>query len=65
MAKISKDRLEKKTDSLYRLVLLAAERARQLSKGAKPVVRTGAKKPCTIALEEILAGKVRYEDEEE
>ena len=63
MARVSKSKLEGKVDSIYRLVLVAAERAKQLSKGAKPLVSTDAKKASTIALEEILAGKVKCEDE--
>jgi len=62
MARVSKDKLGVKVDSVYRLVLIAAERAKQLSRGSKPLVHTNAKKAPTIALEEILAGKVRYED---
>ena len=62
MARVSKGKLEGKVDSVYRLVLVASERARQLSKGAKPLVTTNAKKAPTIALEEVLAGKVQYED---
>jgi len=63
MARVSKNKLQGKVDSVYRLVLIAAERAKQLSKGAKPLVTTDAKKPPTIALEEVLAGKVKYEEE--
>jgi DNA-directed RNA polymerase subunit omega len=62
MARVSKNKIEGKVDSVYRLVLIAAERAKQLSKGAKPLVKTDAKKPPTVALEEVLAGKVQYED---
>jgi DNA-directed RNA polymerase subunit omega len=61
MARVSKGKLEGKVDSIYRLVLVAAERAKQLSKGAKPLVSTDAKKAPTIALEEILAERVKYE----
>ncbi len=62
MTYIPKDKLGQKVGSVYRLVLVAAERARQLGKGSKPRVQTRAKKPTTIALEEILADKVRYEN---
>ena len=62
MARIPKDKLDEKVDSRYRLVLIAARLARQLGKGAKPLVKTDARKASTIALEEILAGKVSYED---
>jgi len=64
MADIRKDKLDEKVDSIYRLVLVAAERAKQLAKGSKPRVETKAKKPTTIALEEILADKVQYEEGE-
>jgi len=60
MTDISKDKLDGKVDSAYRLVLMAAERAKQLAKGSKPRVQTNAKKPTTIAIEEILADKVKY-----
>lgn len=62
MARIPKDKLDEKIDSVYKLVLIAARRARQLGKGAKPLVKTDARKASTIALEEILAGKVSCED---
>ena len=65
MAKMSKDKLHEKVNSVYRLVLIAAGRARQLGRGSRPLVKTDAKKASTIALEEILAGKVRYEEESE
>jgi len=61
MAKVTRGKVEGKVDSVYRLVLIAAERAKQLSRGAKPLVVTETKKPPVIALEEILAEKVHYE----
>lgn len=48
-------------DSNYRYVLVAARRARQLLSGARPQVETGARKPCKIAMEEIAAGKVKWD----
>ncbi len=47
-------------DSKYRFVLVAARRARQLLSGARPQVETGARKPCKIAMEELAAGKVKW-----
>ena len=47
-------------DSNYRYVLVAARRARQLLSGARPQIETGARKPCKIAMEEIAAGKVKW-----
>ncbi len=47
-------------DSNYRYILVAARRARQLQGGARPLVDTNSRKPCRIAQEEILAGKVKF-----
>ncbi|HEY6351536.1 MAG TPA: DNA-directed RNA polymerase subunit omega [Candidatus Angelobacter sp.] len=47
-------------DSNYRYVLVAARRARQIARGAPPLVDTNARKACRIAREEIAAGKVQY-----
>jgi DNA-directed RNA polymerase omega subunit len=56
------DDFSSKVDSLYRLVILSARRANQISKTEShsfgPVAR--AKKPIISALEEVLAGKVSY-----
>jgi DNA-directed RNA polymerase subunit omega len=50
-----------KTDSLYRLVILASRRANQVARTeSRPLVATHSKKPTMIALEEILDGKVSY-----
>ncbi len=48
-------------DSKYRLVLLAARRAKQLQKGAKPRVQSASKKMTRVALEEIQRGLVQYQ----
>jgi DNA-directed RNA polymerase subunit omega len=48
-------------DSNYRYVLVAARRARQLLSGARPQVETITRKPCKVAQEEIIAGKVKWE----
>lgn len=50
-------------DSKYRLVLIAAQRAKQLQKGAKPRVNLDPRKtkPTVIALEEIKQGKIMFE----
>lgn len=48
-----------KVGSVYKLVILAARRALELSEGAPPLVETDPRrKPSTIALEEIAASKV-------
>ena len=51
-------------DSNYRYVLVAARRARQLLSGARPTIETSSRKPCKIAMEEIRAGKVRWNEPE-
>ncbi len=45
----------------YALVIVAAKRARQLKDGALPLVDVDTGNPVTIALEEIAAGKIRFE----
>lgn len=44
----------------YLLVMAVARRAKQLSQGASPLVKSKFKKATSIALEEILRGKVVY-----
>jgi DNA-directed RNA polymerase omega subunit len=48
-------------DSKYRLVLLAAKRAKQLQRGAKPRLQSNAKKLTRIALEEVQHGLINYQ----
>jgi len=48
-------------DSKYALVIVAAKRARQLKEGALPLVDVDSTNPVSVALEEIAAGKIRYE----
>lgn len=64
MSKISLDDLLKHADNEYRLVLMAAKRARQLHNQFKPLVKSDSKKDTIIALEEIAAGKVHYKKRE-
>jgi DNA-directed RNA polymerase subunit omega len=48
-------------DSKYRLVLLAARRSKQIQKGARPRIHSGARKPTRVALEEVERGLVPYQ----
>ncbi|HYE16512.1 MAG TPA: DNA-directed RNA polymerase subunit omega [Pyrinomonadaceae bacterium] len=50
-------------DSKYRLILVAAQRSKQLQKGARPRVEMDAQrhKPTRIALEEVQRGKVNFD----
>lgn len=60
MSTISVEQFEGKIDSLYRLVILAAKRAAQISKpDSRPLVPVRSRKPTLVALEEVLSGKVK------
>ncbi len=50
----------KKIDGRYRLVIIAAQRAKELALGVKPKVQTKAKKVATIALEEAINGSLEF-----
>jgi DNA-directed RNA polymerase subunit omega len=52
--------LSKLGDSRYTLVMLASKRSRQLVEGAKPLIDTTSTKPVSIAIEEIVEGKITY-----
>ncbi len=52
--------LSNKGDSRYTLVMLTAKRARQIVDGAKPLIETTSKKPVSIAIEEMVEGKISY-----
>jgi DNA-directed RNA polymerase subunit omega len=49
-----------KIDSKFRYVIIAAKRAKQLLKGARPKVKSRSRNPIRIAQEEVLAGQVEY-----
>jgi DNA-directed RNA polymerase omega subunit len=49
----------------YLLTMMVAKRAKELEKGAKPLVETKYRKPMLIALEEIKAGKVFIKEKKE
>ncbi len=44
--------------SVYRFILAAARRARQLQQGARPLISTTSRKATKIAMEEVKAGMV-------
>lgn len=48
-------------ESKYTLVMVAAKRARQIIDGSKPLVETSSNKPVTIALEELVEGKLEFD----
>ncbi len=51
---------KKKIDGKYRLAAIAAQRARELSLGAKAKLQTKAKKVTTVAIEEALSGSLEF-----
>lgn len=61
MIKPSLDQLMEKVDSKYTLVILGARRGRDLQGGKAKQVDSKSNKPVTIALEELVAGKIYFE----
>ncbi len=51
-----------KTNSVYKLVILASKRALELNEGSPKLVETDKKKAATIALEEIRQGKISMKE---
>jgi len=49
-------------DSKYRMIIVAAQRSKQLQRGARPRVEMDSQrhKPTRIALEEVRRGKVEF-----
>ena len=60
MARVTVEDCLEREDNRFALVVLAAQRARQLMKGATPLVQS-TNKAAVTALREIAAGKVHYE----
>ncbi len=50
---------EKKIDGRYRLVVAVLKRAKALYRGATPKISSNSVKTTTVALEEVISGKVR------
>lgn len=65
MVKPSVTELLKKVDNQFELVVMTAKRARQLSKGDKPLTNTEEASNVTLAADEIAEGKVTICEEEE
>jgi DNA-directed RNA polymerase subunit omega len=60
MARITVEDCLKEAGNRFALVLLAAQRTRQLLKGSKPLVDTRGNREIVGALREIAAGKVKF-----
>lgn len=50
-----------KIDSMFRFVMAVAKRARQLQAGARPLIEPHGRKPIRVAVNEVLAGQLKYE----
>ena len=61
MARITVEDCLEVVDNRFELVMMATKRARQLSKGADPLVEGSSDKPTVLALREIASGKVTNE----
>lgn len=59
MARITVEDCLKTESNRFALIVLAADRARQLAKGARPLVRCD-NKPAVTALREIASGQVKF-----
>jgi DNA-directed RNA polymerase omega subunit len=57
---ITTEDLEGIIDNKYLAVLIAAKRARKLNQGVLPSLKTNALKETTVALQELVAGKLDY-----
>ncbi len=63
MAQVPIEGLLKRCGSVYKLVILAAKRAKEVSDGSPALVDSSHRKVTSVALEEILQGKVLYKPE--
>ncbi len=64
MARVTVEDCLEKVGNRFALTILGAERARQLSKGGRPLVKCD-NKPAVTALREIAEGKVRFNEDVE
>lgn len=60
MTKTPIEELLRQCPSIYKLVVIAAKRAKELTDGSPKFIDTSSKKVTTIALEEIRQSKVQY-----
>ena len=61
MARVTTEDCEDNVENRFALVLLSAQRARQLLKGAKPTVEHSKNKAAVLSLREVAAGNVYFE----
>ncbi|HVF86770.1 MAG TPA: DNA-directed RNA polymerase subunit omega [Pyrinomonadaceae bacterium] len=58
----SEEQQQPELDSKYRMIIVAAQRSKQIQRGARPRVEmdTQRHKPTRVALEEVQRGKVAF-----
>ena len=61
MPKTQLEDLLKRCPSIYKLAVVAAKRAKELAEGSPALMQTDSKKVTTIALQEIMQGRIAYE----
>jgi DNA-directed RNA polymerase subunit omega len=61
MARVTVEDCLEREENRFALVVLAAQRTRQLMKGAAPLVHSKNNKAAVTGLREIAAGKVHYD----
>ena len=64
MAQVPIEELLKRCGSVYKLVILAAKRAKEVAQGSPALVETPHRKVTSVALDEILQGKVLYKTDD-
>ena len=62
MLHVALEDLLDKTDSIYKLTVLAARRALELNMGVPKLIETADRNSIVVALEEIAEGKVSYKN---
>jgi DNA-directed RNA polymerase subunit omega len=62
LARVTVEDCLEKVNNRFALVILAAERARQLAKGARPMLECD-NKPAVTALREIADGKIMFNED--
>ena len=65
MSYIPRDKVLRNGDSVFKVTLIATRRAIELNNGSKKLIDTHSQKFSTIALEEIIQGKVKYRVKEQ
>ena len=55
------DRADNKVDSKFRFVMVAAQRAEQLMRGARPKIEAGKRKPTRVAMQEVNSNLIDWD----